>query len=141
LTRRTAAHKAFRRLPETYEGLARLHLPRPIHNAADYANAVEMMERLAGRRLNRDQEDYLEALSLFVDEYERRHWPINRRPMAPLEAVKFLLQENGMSGSDLGRLLGNRGLGSAILRGDRELSKTHIKRLAERFKVRPGLFL
>ena len=137
----TATQRAFGRLPETYEGLARLHLPRPIHDAADYDNAVEMIERLAGHGLNRDQEDYLEALSLFVEEYDRRQWPINRRAMTPIEAVKFLLQENGMSGSDLGRLLGNRGLGSAILRGDRKLSKTHIKRLAERFKVRPGLFL
>jgi HTH-type transcriptional regulator/antitoxin HigA len=137
----TATGQALRGLPETYEGLARLHLPRPVHDAAEYDNAVEMIGRLAGHRLNRDQEDYLEALSLLVEEYERRRLPINRRAMTPLGALKFLLEQNGMGASDLGRLLGNRSLGSAILRGKRELSKAHIRRLADRFKVRPGLFL
>jgi antitoxin component HigA of HigAB toxin-antitoxin module len=46
-----------------------------------------------------------------------------------------------MSAPDLGRLLGNRPLGAAILRGERGLSKTHIRTLADRFKANPGLFL
>ena len=61
--------------------------------------------------------------------------------IAPLDALKTLLSEHGMSASDLGRLLGNRTLGTAILSGRRALSKTHIKKLAEHFKVEPGLFL
>ena len=43
-----------------------------------------------------------------------------------------------MTASDLGRLLGNRTLGAAILAGRRNLSKAHIKKLAEHFKVEPG---
>jgi len=46
-----------------------------------------------------------------------------------------------MTASDLGRLLGQRQLGATILRGDRKLSKTHIRRLAEHFHVDAGLFL
>jgi antitoxin component HigA of HigAB toxin-antitoxin module len=46
-----------------------------------------------------------------------------------------------MTASDLGRLLGNRTLGAAILAGRRALSKTHIKKPAEHFGVEPGLFL
>lgn len=46
-----------------------------------------------------------------------------------------------MTASDLGNLLGSRSLGSKILRGERELSKTHLRMLAERFKVDAGLFL
>jgi hypothetical protein len=40
-----------------------------------------------------------------------------------------------MTDSDLGRLLGDRVLGSKILRGERTLSKDHIRKLRERFKV------
>ena len=42
---------------------------------------------------------------------------------------------------DLGRLLGNRPLGSLILNGKRELSKAHIRKLAEHFAVDPGALL
>jgi antitoxin component HigA of HigAB toxin-antitoxin module len=47
-----------------------------------------------------------------------------------------------MNSSKLGELLGNnRSLGAKILRGERQLSKAHIRILAERFKVNPALFL
>jgi antitoxin component HigA of HigAB toxin-antitoxin module len=52
-----------------------------------------------------------------------------------------MLQERGMNASDLGRPLGNRGLGSAILRGERQLSKAHIRVLADYFKVSTDLFI
>ena len=61
--------------------------------------------------------------------------------IGPLVALKALLAEHGMTASDLGRLLGNRTLGAAILAGRRSLSKAHIKQLADHFKVEPGLFL
>ena len=56
------------------------------------------------------------------------------------DTLTRLLDVHGLTASDLGRLLGNRTLGSAILRGDRDLSKAHILTLAERFKVSPVLF-
>jgi HTH-type transcriptional regulator/antitoxin HigA len=60
---------------------------------------------------------------------------------SPISILKHLLDSNEMNASQLGELLGNRSLGSKILRGERELSKTHIRLLAERFKVSPALFL
>jgi antitoxin component HigA of HigAB toxin-antitoxin module len=46
-----------------------------------------------------------------------------------------------MTSSALGELLGHRSLGSKLLRGKRQLSKTHIRILADHFKVRADLFL
>ena len=64
-------------------------------------------------------------------------------PDAAHRSLRFrrILAEQGLSGSDLGRLLGSRPLGSAVLRGERELSKAHIRTLAEHFKVSTDLFL
>jgi HTH-type transcriptional regulator / antitoxin HigA len=137
----TAIKNDFRRLPKTYGALVAMLPPRPIHDDVDLANATEMIDRLAGFDLAADQEDYLEALSTFVEAYEINRFPIDDSRIAPLDALKTLLDEHGMTASDLGRLLGNRTLGAAILTGRRGLSKTHIKKLAERFKVDPGLFL
>jgi HTH-type transcriptional regulator / antitoxin HigA len=139
--RKTATKNNFRRLPKTYGALVAMLPPRPIHDDIDLANATEMIDRLAGFNLNQDQEDYLEALSTFVEAYEAVRFPIDDSRIAPLDALKSLLGEHEMTASDLGRLLGNRTLGAAILAGRRNLSKAHIKKLAEHFKVEPGLFL
>jgi antitoxin component HigA of HigAB toxin-antitoxin module len=44
-----------------------------------------------------------------------------------------------MNASDIGRLLGDRSLGPKILNGDRALSKSHIKILAQHFNVSPAV--
>ena len=138
---RTTTSAGFKRLPRAYADLVAILPPRPIHDRTDYDNAAEMIDRLAGFDLSADQEDYLDALSTFIEAYERDRFLPDDARLAPLEALKFLLGEHGMTASDLGRLLGNRALGSAILAGRRSLSKGHIKTLAAHFKVEPGLFL
>jgi antitoxin component HigA of HigAB toxin-antitoxin module len=56
--------------------------------------------------------------------------------------MKHLLSENDMSASDLARLLGvHASMGFKILEGERALTVDHLKKLAERFKVRPDLFM
>lgn len=128
-------------VPESYGELADILQPRPIHNEREYRRAVRMIDRIAGHELNRDQEDYLEALAVFVAAYEDERHPMKLKPLSPLEALKLIMEESGINASDLGRLLGSRALGSAILRGERGISKTHIKILSEHFKVDPALFL
>jgi len=109
----------FRRLPRTYTALVAMLPPRPIHDDVDLANATEMIDRLAGFELTTDQEDYLEAISTFVEAYEARRFPVDDSRLSPLDALRFLLDEHGMTASDLGRLLGSRTLGPAILAGRR----------------------
>jgi len=60
-----------------------------------------------------------------------------------VDALKVLLEANDMSASDLSNLLGDRSrsLGSRVLRGERELSKAHIRALCERFAVSAELFV
>lgn len=138
---KAATKNSFRELPKTYGELVAKLPPRPIHDDVDLANATEMIDRLAGFDLNADQEDYLEALATFVETYEAERFPIDDSHLSPLDALQTLLAEHGMTASDLGRLLGNRTLGATILSGRRNLSKAHIKKLAEHFQVEPGLFL
>jgi HTH-type transcriptional regulator / antitoxin HigA len=85
--------------------------------------------------------DFLDAISTFVEAYEAARFPVDGSGLTPLEAVEALKAEHEMSVSDLGRLLGNRTLGVAILPGRRSLSKSHIKKLSEHFRVDPVLFL
>ncbi len=123
---------------ELVENLYRL---KPIHTEEDYNRAMRFINMLAGRTdLSKDQEAYLESLSILVEAYENEHYEI-KTESDPLETLKFLLEQNELNGSDLGRILGQRQIGSKILRGERKLSKAHIKKLAGYFSVDASLFL
>jgi HTH-type transcriptional regulator/antitoxin HigA len=59
-----------------------------------------------------------------------------------VDMLKHLLDENNLAAADLSRILGgSRNLGSMILRGDRNLTLTHVRKLAAHFKVSPELFV
>lgn len=129
-------------IADNFTGLFGLYPLRPIKDEVDYGNVLEIArELIPRRRLNKDQRDYLETLTLLIEKYENEHHNIDTDSLEPIEILKYILEEKGWTGSDLGRLLGQRQLGSAILRGKRNLSKTHIKILADYFKVNPRLFL
>jgi len=133
--------RPFSKMPKTFGGLCRMLPPRPIHNETDYDNAIEMLDSLVGFKLNKDQLDYVVVMTTLVGEYEDVHHAIDTSDIRGLDSLKYLMEQNDMTASDLGVLLGNRSLGSKILRGERELSKSHLRTLAERFKVDAGLFL
>jgi HTH-type transcriptional regulator/antitoxin HigA len=128
-------------IPRNWKSLVTKLYLRPIHAKGDYNRAVQIARKLAARTdLNKDQIAYLEILTLLIEDYESKHFEIDTT-QDPIETLKFLLEVNGLNSSDLGRILGQRQLGSKILKGKRQLSKEHIKKLAEYFSVEPGLFL
>ncbi len=128
-------------IPDSYAALAERLMPRPLHDKADYDNAVAVLDAMAGFEMNRDQEDYFEAIATFVEKYETERRVMDTRDLTPVELLRSLLKEHGMSESDLGRLLGDRSLGHRILTGERELSKTHIRLLAEHFALNPAVLI
>jgi HTH-type transcriptional regulator/antitoxin HigA len=140
LMRKTHQKTAFADIPLDYAGLVAMFPPRPIHDAVDYANTMEVVMTMAGHKLTRDQDDYLTILSEMILHYDREHDGPRKRG-TPHQRLQYLVKEAGLSASDLGRLLGNRGMGSVFLSGKRGLSKANIRKLAEHFKVRADYFL
>ena len=58
------------------------------------------------------------------------------------EILQHLLEEHGLAAADLSRILGgSRNLGAMILRGDRNLTLAHIRKLAAHFHVGSELFI
>ena len=132
-----------RRMTDSYFDLVREFPLVPLGDEAHYDAAVSFLKALAVRdedRLDKGQKAYLDALTQFVGDYEEQHHRIESGRMTPLDALKYLMRENGMKPIDLGKLLGNRSIASQILNGKRGLSKTHIAILSERFRVDAGLF-
>ncbi len=124
-----------------YTTLVAEHPPRVIRNARDYELALAVIDELMGRELDPEETDYLDTLTTLVEAYESAHHDINISDIDGIESLKFLLEQNDMSDSDLGRLLGNRTLGPAILGRKSELSKANIRALCEHFTVSADLFM
>lgn len=125
---RTATSRSHFRLPGRFADLVVMLPPRAIADEVDYQNTIEMLDRLTSiARLTKGQKQYLETLSVLVAAYENEYHAIETDDLSPTQALRHLLEANDMNASQLGELLGNRALGSKVLRGERELSKTHCR--------------
>jgi len=130
-------------VPKSYLDLIRRFPLRPIRTSSQYSIAESIVSELAIReeRLDAWQADYFDVLSDLIEAYDDQHFNLEIAGAGPLETLSFLMNENGMKSSDLGELLGSKGLASDILHGKRQMSKKVILRLAARFNVEPSLFL
>ena len=94
------------------------------------------------RSLTPGESDYLGALTVLVHDYEARRYPMPPDMHTPLRRLNYLIEQGGMKTVDLMKLLGvSQSLVSLILRGKRELTKAHVLKLADHFKLNPSYFL
>lgn len=131
----------FAELPKDYQGLVLMFMPKAIHDQIDYANTMEVIDALAGHKLTDEQELYLDTLSTLVEAYEDEHHAIRTSGLSPREALKFLMEEHALTPTDIGKFLGERTLGSKILRGQRKIGLKYAKALAKKFAVDVSLFI
>ena len=137
-----ATKPVFADLPDDYAGLCRTFLPRPIRTKAEYAAVAEMADAMAVHEpdFTRDQEDYFDMLCRLLEVWDREHvtWP----DLTPLDMLKHLLEQHGLSGADLSRLLGvSPKLGPMILRGERSITVEHARALGAHFGLPTGAFI
>jgi HTH-type transcriptional regulator/antitoxin HigA len=131
------------RVPDDYLQLIRVFPLRTIRSTEDHSAAAKILTRLLGRpggRLTTGERDYSDVLGRLIDDYGQKEFPHLPSKRAPLEILRFLMTESGMNTDALGKVLGNKTAASLVLNGKRELSKSHIRRLAAYFKVDAGLF-
>jgi HTH-type transcriptional regulator/antitoxin HigA len=100
---------------------------RPIKTEADYERTLADIERLWGAAENTPEGDTLDILLTLVEAYEKDHYPMD--PPEPVEAIKFRMDQMGLSRKDLEPYIGARGRVAEVLNGQRKLSLTMIRRL------------
>jgi antitoxin component HigA of HigAB toxin-antitoxin module len=134
-------------IAEDYLRLVRRFPLRSVRDARHLRQAYRVLDELMAIEeadLSSGQADYLQALCDLVWAYEQRNEPDALKlgdGCDGIDVLSHMLDERGMTASDLGRLLGNRQLGAAILRRQRGLSKTNIARLCDFFGISADLFL
>jgi HTH-type transcriptional regulator / antitoxin HigA len=105
----------------------------PLHTETDYKNAISRIEEIFDSKHGTPLGDELEVLGILVDEFEKRHFPIDSPD--PIEAVKFRLEQLGMTQSDFAKLIGSRSRASEILSGKRTLSLRIIRLLNRKLSI------
>jgi HTH-type transcriptional regulator / antitoxin HigA len=125
-----------------YLRLVRMFPLRPLRTKEMYDRAVKLASRLAGRvqPLTPGESDYLNVLSRLVEDWDKSHSFKHKKP-SPLDLLRFLMEQAEMNVNGLGAVIGSQSAASLILRGKRSISKSQMKKLGNRFKVDPGLFL
>jgi HTH-type transcriptional regulator/antitoxin HigA len=106
---------------------------KPIRTRKDHEAALKKIERLWGAKAGTPEGDRLDLLATLVDAYEAAQFPID--PPDPIEAIKFRMEQQGLTRKDLEPLIGTRTRVAEVLNGRRNLSIATIRRLHQRLGI------
>ncbi|HRO46570.1 transcriptional regulator [Agriterribacter sp.] len=108
---------------------------KPIKTNKEYEAALQRIYELMQKELKAGSKrsDDLEVLSILVESYEKKHYPIP--PPHPIEAIKFRLEQMGTDEKELTSILGGRSRKSEILSGRRKLSLNMIRELHDKLDI------
>jgi HTH-type transcriptional regulator/antitoxin HigA len=131
------------KLDQNYMKLVRKFPLRPIRSKRELDRAIKIAGHLATYvegTLSRGEQDYLDALTVFIEDYDRRHMA-DMPSVTPVAMLKHLMEERDMNISDLGRVIGSQSNASLILSGKRAISRRTMRLLSEHFRVSAGVFV
>jgi HTH-type transcriptional regulator / antitoxin HigA len=102
---------------------------KPIHTAADYKAALHDIAALmeSDPDLGTPEGDRLDVLATLVQAYETKHHPIE--PPDPIEAIKFRIEQGGLTIKDLEPFIGKSNRVYEVLGRKRPLTLPMIRRL------------
>ena len=116
--------------------------PHVLRNVAEYTAAIQEIDYLLDTDPAPGSEAYerLEFLSVLVQAYEDAHYPREEWP-TPQEVVDFMLEQKGLSRTDLVKALGGTKRASAFFHGVRPLSLRQVTALREYLGIPADLLI
>lgn len=106
---------------------------KPIKTKKDYEQAMIRLENLFDAKKGTPKGDELEILSLLVEKYEDDKFPIDLPD--PIEAIKFRMEQSGLTQTDLANIVGQKSRASEILNRKRKLSLDMIRQLHTKWRI------
>ncbi len=100
---------------------------KPIRTEKDYDAALARIEEIWDAEPGTRESDELDVLSILVEAYEEKHYPID--PPDPIEAIKFRMEQMELTRKDLEPFIGHRGRVAEVLNRKRGLSIDMIRKL------------
>ncbi len=100
---------------------------KPIKSENDYAEALKLMDQVFSAEEGTPEADVRDVLAVLIEDYEDKHYEIDVPD--PITALKFRMEQTGLTQKDLVPLLGSRSKVSEVLSGKRDLSLRMIRAL------------
>jgi HTH-type transcriptional regulator/antitoxin HigA len=100
---------------------------KPIKTKADHRAALKEIETLMMAKRNTPEGERLDVLVTLVEAYERKHYAVDLPD--PVEAIKFVMEQRGLSVKDLVPMIGGTNRIYEVLNRKRPLSLKMIWRL------------
>jgi HTH-type transcriptional regulator/antitoxin HigA len=98
-----------------------------IKTEKDYQQALKKFEKLFDAPKGTKEGDEAKLLSILIDNYEKEHYPIEAPD--PIEAIKYIMEEKGLSNKDVVQYFGSKSLVTQVLKKERSLSLKMIRAL------------
>lgn len=106
---------------------------KPIRSEEEYQEALVALREVFSAAKGTPEYDLAEVLEILIEAYESRHYPIEDAD--PIETIKYLMEENDMNQTEIGKILGDKSKASLILNRKRKLSLTMIRSLHQKMKI------
>ena len=112
---------------------------KPIKTESDYQNALRRLNELFDSPVGSPKSDEADILALLVDEYEKKHYPIDAPD--PIEAIKIRMEELQLKQIDLVSEMGGKSRVSEVLNRKRKLTVEMIRKLTNRLNLSADLLI
>lgn len=99
----------------------------------EYEMALDRLEEIFDAPFGTQEGDESELLALIIEKYEEEHYPIPDPD--PIEAIKYIMEQNNLLLKDLSAILGHKGNISKVLNKKRKLSIEMIRKLHKALKI------
>jgi len=106
---------------------------KPIRTEEEYRAALARLEEIWNAEPSTPESDELDVLAVLVEAYEDEHFPMD--PPDPIEAIKFRMEQMGLTLKDLEPYIGSRARVSQVLTRKRGLSLDMIRNLNEKLGI------
>ena len=100
---------------------------KPLRNDDDLLAAFKRLEFLFQSDEGTPEADEMEILVTLIEAYEYKRYPITAAD--PVDAIKFRMEQQGLTPKDLELYIGSSGRVSEVLNRKRRLSLQMVKRL------------
>jgi HTH-type transcriptional regulator/antitoxin HigA len=106
---------------------------KPIRNEDDLKRAFRHLEKIFQAGEGSAQADERDVLVTLIEAYENKHYDFG--PADPVEAIKFRMEQDGLTPRDLEPFIGPSGRVSEVLNRKRPLSLRMVKRLHDGLNI------
>jgi HTH-type transcriptional regulator/antitoxin HigA len=106
---------------------------KPIRTEEEYRDALARLNDIWDAEPNTPESDELDVLAVLLEAYEEKHYPID--PPDPIEAIKFRMEQMGLTHEDMEPYIGRGARVSEVLSRKRRLSLDMIRKLNEKLLI------